>query len=434
MLTPKRIFKQLFPITKLGQYFFDANCLEGAKTVGDYISSFLNGDKSQINKFRSNDIYSYVHFIVSLEANPITSNRERMECFVSLIPKLDPHMQGRLIRELNVENNSYLFSSNEPCRFLFLELFKAFLTCDIHKNFRFCSDDQILDVLKSCIRLQNAELLKTLISNICCMSTTSGTSVKASRNSLLDSLLSSAFFWELGKSSELSNSAACVEWYRDTCQLFLSKDFVTPFNSTIDVKLKIVNCLLWLNDEQSWQTFALKICEYFPNEKSFEFFRVFLKNVEIQEALLKSSAGFATFVRLMDHCTERCKSLKEPQFSWEQPEAYLPDYPEVEAFLRSNQESLTYKESFYDLYFAKQLKKLLKSNGFGVRVKLVRNRKSPTFIITKKRSHCESVKKAFQDRKSEFEEFVKLREKLCEEYQKLQKSDDVGCNDVVMSD
>jgi len=41
MITPNRISKQLIPIIKLAEWLLDVNCVEGAKMIGDAISTFF---------------------------------------------------------------------------------------------------------------------------------------------------------------------------------------------------------------------------------------------------------------------------------------------------------------------------------------------------------------------------------------------------------
>ena len=86
--------------------------------------------------------------------------------------------------------------------------------------------------------------------------------------------------------------------FAEFCLVFTMK-YVSLVN--LEIATKIVHCLLWLEDEQSWQSFALTVCTSFSVSQSHIFLRVFLKNVAIQLALKDSSPAFAAFVCMVDH-------------------------------------------------------------------------------------------------------------------------------------
>lgn len=322
-----------------------------------------------------------------------------MASFVSLFSKLDPSVQYRLVLKLEAQGK-FQFKGIESYQFLFQELCRASLTCNFDSDISsmWSIREMVVELVKCFVRVRNAEYLRSLISVICKPTTSKGNEkFNTLKEGLPGKLISSPEFWELVSSSELESSAACTEWYRDTCRLLVTKDFVSLVKSSGDVSVKIVHCLLSLNDEACWQSFAERICASFASKKNDMFVRLFLRNVEIQQSILKSPIAFASFNRIVDHWVEQWKSYKEPVFSW-QRKANVPSYPEVDAFLRSPvQESMTYNSNFEHIddarCFARRIKKKGLKNGFNVVIKSKRNKKEPRCVITKVRNYHEIVKR-----------------------------------------
>jgi hypothetical protein len=90
MITPNRISKQLIPIIKLAECLLDVNCVEGAKMIGDAISTFFvnmehGGPASQASQASTVTLFCvkpYLGMVLTLERNPKTSDLTRMESFV----------------------------------------------------------------------------------------------------------------------------------------------------------------------------------------------------------------------------------------------------------------------------------------------------------------------------------------------------------------
>ncbi len=81
MITPNRISKQLIPIIKLAECLLDVNCVEGAKMIGDAISTLFS-TASQSSTVTHFCVQAYLGMVLTLEKNPKTSDRTRMESFV----------------------------------------------------------------------------------------------------------------------------------------------------------------------------------------------------------------------------------------------------------------------------------------------------------------------------------------------------------------
>ena len=410
-----RVLKQLVPLTKLAHYFVDVNCFDGAKTVGDCISSSFNKfDLLQAEKLASEDIKLYLNFLVSLESETKTSNRERLTSFVSLFPKLLPEVQCHLILDLEAQGK-LCFNGIDSCQFMFPELCKVFLSCNLHSQTQPVKN-VVVDLLLCFVRLGNVEWLRSLIGNICRVVPSNTQTIEGTisfSNELVQTLVSSAAFWELATLSE--QSADFSGWYRDTCSFFVNQDFVSPLKSLEDVAVTMFKSLFLLNDEQIWQSFARQICNSFDPDTSNVFVLNFVKNTEIQKSLCNSHLAFSAFELIVDHWVEQWKSLKEPQFSWQQHKAVLPDHPEVEAFLRSPQWFITYakfSKASEVRRFAQQLEEMEGSSNFSVSVTRKGKGKSSRCDIMKDRRYFDRVLNSFQTRKSELDSLVKVRDSL----------------------
>ncbi len=218
----------------------------------------------------------------------------------------------------------------------------------------------------------------------------------------------------------IKNFPACFNFYRHASRLFFTMEFMPLVKD--DGAIRILNLLLWLEDEQSWQSFAISVSTAFPSTSTNLFLRLFLKNLVIKQALTDSSLAFAAFASIVDNCSQKSASLKNPPFSWHQPEAVVPNHPEVEVFLRSNQESMTYMK-FTGIADARHFATYLMrgSKNFSVSVTTSGAGKNSRCIITKTRKHYEEINQPFFTSKSELELLVKLREHLGQEQLKTKR-------------
>jgi hypothetical protein len=103
LVKSNRIAKQLVPITKLAKFFLCFHCFDGAKTVGDCVSSFFaKMDSSLACQSKCCDVEAVVDMLVALESNPETSSRERVKSFALFFSHLRPSLQCHLL--LNFES------------------------------------------------------------------------------------------------------------------------------------------------------------------------------------------------------------------------------------------------------------------------------------------------------------------------------------------
>jgi hypothetical protein len=130
-------------------------------------------------------------------------------------------------------------------------------------------------------------------------------------------------------------------WYRGICKLLFTMDYISLIS--MEKATQILYCLLWLEDEESWQSFALSVCNALPSVHQSHFFvQVFFKDRRIQRKVEDSSSAFNAFLRIV--------------------------HPQVYAFLQSESEVMTYQK-FSGIaearHFAKTLQRMGKSLNFS---------------------------------------------------------------------
>ena len=116
LVKPDRIAKQLVPITKLAKKFLRFHCFDGAKTVGDCISSlFAEMDSSLAWQSKCCDVEAVVDMLVALEFNPETSSRKRVKSFALFFSKLRPKklLTRKTERRSQVASRTRRFSRTE---------------------------------------------------------------------------------------------------------------------------------------------------------------------------------------------------------------------------------------------------------------------------------------------------------------------------------
>ena len=227
---------------------------------------------------------------------------------------------------------------------------------------------------------------------------------------------------EANDSGRMKNIPICFDWYRDSCRLvFANGDFKSLIANKKHEISKILNWLLWLDDADSWQMFAKKVCSADASAECLLIVSCFLKDNDVQQSLVKFPNALVVFNRIVDHWVKVSNYSKEaPPITWDQPNAALPEYPEVQAFLRArDRERMTYGWGEFNgiaqaRAFAYKLEGMGLSKGFSVQVYAVGTGKFARCEIVKRRDHYDQVLKAFQIEKSQTEELVKLRDRLNE--------------------
>ena len=248
---------------------------------------------------------------------------------------------------------------------------------------------------------------------------------KLPTNVLLDLVLDIHLI-EVKESSNIKKFPTCLEWYHDLCRRVFNQNFlslvkpVPSYYAKYQIKsecaYKIIHCLLWLDDDESWKCFTRQICKSFPSDKSDIFVRAFLLDTEFQEAIKGSSFAYPAFSWLVDSLVTQWKSVKEPSsFTWQQPTAVLPrdrrGYEDIENFLRSTRETMGFP-GFINIHeardFARNLESLGSSSGFSVNVTASGSGRSSCCKIAKNRSYYENIVNKYETRKSELTRLVNL--------------------------
>lgn len=247
---------------------------------------------------------------------------------------------------------------------------------------------------------------------------------KLSNSQLMD-LVMGVFVLEKNEYPAARKISRLYSWYLDTCRRFFSLNFVPLVKTDLEIIVKIFDCLLWLNDDISWENFAFQVCESFPTEESNLFVVVIVSSDRFRKALLDSPPAFNAIITILNHWIDASVSKNEPPFIWKQKKAVVHGHPQVEAFLRSHEKRMSYykftstKEA---QHFCSELKANGPLNGFSVKATTRSKNSSSGKVayceILKNRSHHKHLLLEFEKRKSEVEGLKKLLASLLEERDK----------------
>jgi hypothetical protein len=93
--------------------------------------------------------------------------------------------------------------------------------------------------------------------------------------------------------------------------------------------------ILFENQEESMQNFKDRVIEFVKAKNIGTIISKFMK----EPAVFKSSPSIRALCEYRQKWLENNK-IKTPEFSWQMPNALLPQYPKVESFLRSGQTTM----------------------------------------------------------------------------------------------
>ncbi len=127
-------------------------------------------------------------------------------------------------------------------------------------------------------------------------------------SSLMD-LVSQLHQSEVKTIPSIKNFPACFSFYRQASRLFFTMDFVPLVKD--EEAMRLLNLLLWLEDEKSWQSFATSVSTAFPSTSSHLFLRLFLDNPVIKQAFTVSNLAFGAFATIVDNCSLKSVKLRE---------------------------------------------------------------------------------------------------------------------------
>jgi hypothetical protein len=214
----------------------------------------------------------------------------------------------------------------------------------------------------------------------------------------------------------LKDDESCFQFVRDLFRLQTRRqDFVLVNWAKAS---NILHFLLWLNDEDCWQNSALKICSAMPSDESENFIQAVVFDGAIRQALGECPYAVTALEKILDCWTKTQKFWMNHPFTWKQPFAVLREYQEVEVYLRSTAETMTYA-SFSCIKEAHNFAKLLDlkgpTNGFSLEV-LVKGKGRKSYVeMAKNKSYHKIVMKKISLMHSKLEDVSKLRQYLAEQ-------------------
>ncbi len=132
----------------------------------------------------------------------------------------------------------------------------------------------------------------------------------------------------------------CLELFTMVCRHFVDQIFLSDKLSKKECD-EIVNCLFFIDDARSWERFADEICSLEVITDDNQPFQRTLLNTNIQE-ITESPLASAAIIRIADYWVSKWKSVAEPPFTWNMPKVVIPNYSEVQKFLRSSESHFIY--------------------------------------------------------------------------------------------
>lgn len=208
--------------------------------------------------------------------------------------------------------------------------------------------------------------------------------------------------------------SSCFTVYRDLNRQFVGEDVISLLTPTIKLVVKIAKCLFWLGDDVSLETFCQKICTSVPLNEENLLVKKIVSCSSVWPLACTSPPSLATFYVFLDRHIDYLKTIEEPVFSFGQPCAQLPQYPEVEVFLRSSEERMTYHNLasiFHARSFADELTKVCLKNGWcSLKVQAMGSARSAFCEIVKTQDLYQMKMKRFQIVQQEVSEMLSLRQ------------------------
>ena len=224
---------------------------------------------------------------------------------------------------------------------------------------------------------------------------------------------------EFEKSDDIKKWPTCFDWLKNVLKFGLKKDFVSEFIAkNTSYAVNIVLCLLWIEDPDAWRCFATSVCHSQRFNILVEPFGIDLptNHKDLMGRIAITRPAMEAFANISVHAEILSSQMEIPPFSWHQPTATLPEFPEVEKFLRSNENSFTYA-NFKMISEARDFTRLLESsqlkNKFMVTVETSGSGKRTRCLIKKDRSFHEiHFRQPFLDLLGELPVLISLKSKL----------------------
>lgn len=135
--------------------------------------------------------------------------------------------------------------------------------------------------------------------------------------------------------------------YRKICQILVRRDLVNVRSTSANgdsILIDVIKSLVWFNDSSILHSFTRQIT--IPTVDNNVSLQAIATSTAVWHACLATVEGQKVLETIVDCRLRELSLLKPPVFSWEQADAVMPTYPEIESFLRSSQLSTTYSRKF----------------------------------------------------------------------------------------
>ena len=204
---------------------------------------------------------------------------------------------------------------------------------------------------------------------------------------------------------------SCLNLFQNLCRNFVVGDIV-PCVTLVVVKMS--KFMLWLGDDRSLEVFAQKIC----NSVSLEEENVLVKKIvtcsSVWPLAITCPSSLSAFYLLLDRRIDYLKTFQAPVFSLAQPQAQLQMYPEVEAFLRSSEETMDYhnlSSMFQARKFADDVAKLCFQSGWcSLKIQILGSARKTWCEITKTKCLHQMRMRRYQEIQQDLTEMLALRQ------------------------
>jgi hypothetical protein len=149
-----------------------------------------------------------------------------------------------------------------------------------------------------------------------------------------------------GSSLSVKGNSPYWSAFHILCQRFISHRDYDQFSSSSDVSPYeiLLKCFVWLEDD----LFLNLICNKLCCQSEEPAVKKILDSREFLQLASTSDSGQRALSLLLDYRISALNSIvyPEPLLTWSQPDASLPDYPDIESFLRSPDEKMVYGPIF----------------------------------------------------------------------------------------
>lgn len=135
--------------------------------------------------------------------------------------------------------------------------------------------------------------------------------------------------------------------YSELCQILVKNNLTAVRATSVNgesILIEVIKCLLWFNDYQILQDFVKRVT--LPTKGNNTSLQALVSSNKVWDTCCASAKGKQILQLLVDCRLRELSLMQPPVFTWMQPDAVMPKYPEIEAFLRSKELTLTYSTKF----------------------------------------------------------------------------------------